>query len=89
MAVQLKTDKLSSINYPVTFWPVFNLILCVMCLNLFAGLKRIFSYGVLISILSLLLEQDEIEQHFRGMKPTWGKMERRGFQVSADQKSAP
>ena len=84
----------------------------------------IFSYGVLISTLSLLLEQDEIErfsrpkdmwlvlltaivenfgyrqlcsfwrmrgliQHFRGMKPTWGKMERRGFQVSADQKSAP
>jgi len=77
----------------------------------------IFSYGVLISVLSLLLEQDEIErfsrprdiwhvlltaaienfgfrqicsiwrirgliQHFRGMKPTWGTMERRGFSVS-------
>jgi len=80
----------------------------------------IFSYGVLISILSLLLEQDEIErfskpkdlwlvlvtaisenfgyrqicsfwrirgliQHLRGMKPTWGTMERRGFKVSVDQ----
>lgn len=79
----------------------------------------IFSYGVLISVLSLLLEQDEIErfshpkdlffvlitaivenfgfrqicsiwrirgliQHFRGMKPTWGTMERRGFSVSSD-----
>lgn len=79
----------------------------------------IFSYGVLISVLSLLLEQDEIErfthpkdlffvlvtaivenfgfrqicsiwrirgliQHFRGMKPTWGSMERRGFTVSSD-----
>ena len=84
----------------------------------------IFSYGVLISILSLLLEQDEIErfsrpkdlwlvlvtaisenfgfrqicsfwrirglvQHFRGMSPTWGKMERRGFKVSPEQKTAP
>lgn len=82
----------------------------------------IFSYGVLISILSLLLEQDEIErfsspkdlwlvlvtaisenfgfrqicsfwrirgliQHFRGMTPTWGKMERKGFSVSPDQKT--
>lgn len=79
----------------------------------------IFSYGVLISILSLMLEQDEIErfsrprdiwhvlltaivenfgfrqicslwrirglvQHFRGMSPTWGSMERRGFSVSSD-----
>lgn len=79
----------------------------------------IFSYGVLISILSLLLEQDEIErfshprdlwhvlliailenfgfrqicsywrirgliQHLRGMKPTWGRMERRGFSISKD-----
>jgi len=80
----------------------------------------IFSYGVLISIMSLLLEQDEIErfsnpkdlwlvlltavtenfgfrqicsiwrirgliQHFRGMTPTWGKMERKGFKVSTEQ----
>jgi len=79
----------------------------------------IFSYGVLISVLSLLLEQDEIErfsrprdilhvlltamaenfgfrqicsfwrirglvQYFRGQKPTWGTMERRGFSVSTD-----
>jgi len=79
----------------------------------------IFSYGVLISVLSLLLEQDEIErfsrprdlwmvlmtavvenfgfrqlcslwrirgliQHFRGMNPTWGTMERRGFSLSTD-----
>ena len=79
----------------------------------------IFSYGVLISILSLMLEQDEIErfsrprdlwfvlitailenfgfrqicsiwrirgliQHLRGMKTTWGRMERRGFKVSVD-----
>jgi len=79
----------------------------------------IFSYGVLVSVLSLLLEQDEIErfsrprdiwhvlitavienfgfrqlcsiwriqglvQHFRGMKPTWGTMERRGFSVSTE-----
>jgi len=79
----------------------------------------IFSYGVLISMLSLLLEQDEIErfsrprdiwdvlitavvenfgfrqicsiwrirglfQHMRGMKPTWGTMERKGFSVSTD-----
>lgn len=78
----------------------------------------IFSYGVLISMLSLLIEQDEIErfsrprdiamvlltailenfgfrqicsiwrirgliQHFRGMKPTWGTMERKGFSVSS------
>ncbi len=77
----------------------------------------IFSYGVLISVLSLALEQDEIErfsrprdiwmvfltavmenlgfrqicsfwrikglvQHMRGMKPTWGSMERRGFSQS-------
>ena len=74
----------------------------------------IFSFGVLISVLSLALEQDEIErfsrprdlvsvlltaiienfgyrqlasfwrlrglfQHFRGMTPTWGAMERKGF----------
>jgi len=80
----------------------------------------IFSYGILISMLSLLLEQDEIErfsrprdiwmvlmtaiaenlgfrqicsiwrirgliQHFRGMKPTWGTMERRGFSTSSDE----
>lgn len=79
----------------------------------------IFSYGVLISVLSLVLEQDEIErfsrvrdlwmvlliaiaenfgfrqicsiwrirgliQHFRGMKPTWGTMERRGFSTPTD-----
>lgn len=79
----------------------------------------IFSYGVLISVLSLVLEQDEIErfsrvrdlwmvlliaiaenfgfrqicsvwrirgfiQHFRGMKPTWGTMERRGFSTPVD-----
>jgi len=79
----------------------------------------IFSYGVLISLLSLALEQDEIErfsrirdlwmvlliavaenfgfrqicsiwrirgliQHFRGMKPTWGTMERRGFSTTSD-----
>ena len=79
----------------------------------------IFSYGVLISVFSLLLEQDEIErfsrlrdiisvlvtailenfgfrqmcsiwrirgliQHFRGMSPTWGSMERRGFSVSTE-----
>ncbi len=79
----------------------------------------IFSYGVLISVLALVLEQDEIErfsrpqdilsvlltaiienfgfrqlcsiwrirgliQHFRGMKPTWGNMDRRGFTVSVD-----
>jgi len=79
----------------------------------------IFSFGVLVSILSLLLEQDEIErfsrpkdiwnvlvtavtenfgfrqicsiwrirgliQHFRGMKPTWGSMERKGFSVSTE-----
>lgn len=84
----------------------------------------IFSYGVLISILSLLLEQDEIErfskpkdlwlvlltavtenfgfrqicsfwrirgliQHFRGMSPTWGTMERRGFKVTSEQQTAP
>jgi len=77
----------------------------------------IFSYGVLISLLSLALEQDEIErfsrirdlwmvlliavaenfgfrqicsiwrirgliQHFRGMKPTWGTMERRGTKLN-------
>ncbi len=90
----------------------------------FALTAIIFSYGVLISIMSLLLEQDEIErfsnskdlwlvlltavtenfgfrqicsfwrirgliQHFRGMKPTWGKMERRGFKVSSEQKTMP
>ena len=79
----------------------------------------IFTYGVLISTFSLLLEQDEIErfsrprdivsvlltaiienfgfrqlcsiwrirglfQHFRGMKPTWGTMERRGFSVTPE-----
>jgi len=79
----------------------------------------IFSYGVLISLFSLALEQDEIErfsrirdlwmvlliavvenfgfrqicsiwrirgliQHFRGMKPTWGTMERRGFSTTSD-----
>lgn len=80
----------------------------------------IFSFGVLISVLSLVIEQSEIErfkrpkdlwsvlvtailenfgyrqicsfwrirgliQHFRGMSPTWGAMERRGFKVTADQ----
>jgi len=77
----------------------------------------IFGFGVLISVLSLALEQDKIErlsrprdiwnvlltaiienfgyrqicsfwrmrglfQHFRGMKPTWGSMERKGFTVT-------
>lgn len=86
---------------------------------LIAIMVLIFTYGVLISVLSLLLEQDEIErfsrprdiwlvlltaiaenfgfrqmcsfwrirglvQHFRGMKPQWGKMERRGFSVTPD-----
>jgi len=90
----------------------------------FALTAVIFSYGVLISIMSLLLEQDEIErfsnpkdlwlvlltavtenfgfrqicslwrirgliQHFRGMNPTWGKMERRGFKVSPEQQTTP
>ena len=85
----------------------------------FAATSLIFSFGVLISILSLALEQDEIErltrprdiwhvlltaivenlgyrqicsfwrmrglvQHFRGMKPTWGSMERKGFTVSPE-----
>jgi len=80
----------------------------------------IFSYGVLISVLSLLMEQDKIErfskprdiwsvlmiaivenfgfrqicsiwrirgsfQHFRGMKPTWGSMERKGFSTAEDE----
>ena len=79
----------------------------------------IFSFGVLITVLSLALEQDEIErftrprdlmmvlltamvenfgyrqinsiwrirglwQHMRGMTPTWGTMERRGFSVATD-----
>jgi len=79
----------------------------------------IFSYGVLISVLSLLMEQDKIErfskprdiwsvlmiaivenfgfrqicsiwrirglfQHFRGMKPTWGSMERKRFSTAED-----
>jgi len=85
----------------------------------FAVTILIFSYGVLISMLSLLLEQDEIErfsrprdiwlvlmtaiaenlgfrqicsfwrirgfiQYVRGMKQTWGSMERKGFSVSAN-----
>ena len=79
----------------------------------------IFSFGVLLSILCLALEQDEIRrfsrprdllavlglavfenfgyrqlnsiwrmkglfQHFRGMKPTWGAMERKGFAASSE-----
>ncbi len=79
----------------------------------------VFSFGVLISILSLALEQDEIQrfsrprdllavlllaifenfgyrqlnslwrvkglvQHFRGMTPTWGAMERKGFAASSE-----
>lgn len=92
-------------------WMNIKFFIAITCL--------IFSYGVLISVLSLLLEQDEIErfsrvrdlwmvlliaiaenfgfrqicsiwrirgliQHFRGMKPTWGTMERRGFSTSED-----
>ena len=84
----------------------------------------ISSFGVLISVMSLALEQDEVErfsrpqdlwlvlltamlenfgyrqlnsiwrirgfyQHFSGMTPTWGKMERKGFKVSSEQKAAP
>jgi cellulose synthase/poly-beta-1,6-N-acetylglucosamine synthase-like glycosyltransferase len=92
-------------------WMDVKFFIAITCL--------IFSYGVLISVLSLALEQDEIErfsrvrdiwmvlliaiaenlgfrqicsfwrirgliQHFRGMKPTWGTMERRGFSTSED-----
>ena len=86
----------------------------------FVASMMIFSFGVLISVMSLALEQDEIQrfsrprdlwlvlltavlenfgyrqlnsiwrirglyQYFTGVKSTWGKMERKGFQVSADQ----
>ena len=92
-------------------WLDVRLFIAITCL--------IFSYGVLISVFSLVLEQDEIErfsrvrdiwmvlltaiaenfgfrqicsiwrirgliQHFRGMTPTWGTMERRGFSVSEE-----
>ena len=89
-------------------------------MRFFLGITAlIFSYGVLISVLSLLMEQDKIErfsrprdicsvlmiailenfgfrqicsiwrirglfQHFRGMKPTWGSMERKGFSTAED-----
>lgn len=88
-----------------------------MDVRYFAALTAlIFSFGVLITALSLAIEQDEIErfsrssdiwkvlltamaenfgyrqicsfwrvrgliQHMRGRKPSWGSMERRGFNV--------
>ena len=90
----------------------------------FVTSMMIFSFGVLISVMSLALEQDEIQrfsrprdlwlvlltavlenfgyrqlnsiwrirglyQYFTGVKSTWGKMERKGFQVSSEQQTSP
>ena len=117
----LLTDLVSPIA-EIAGYIVMVLLVLIGWLNVkyfLAFTALIFSFGVLISILTLAIEQDEIErfsnpldlwsvlltaiienfgyrqvcsiwrirgliQHMRGMKPSWGAMERKGFKVSTD-----